>query len=332
MLAGEKAGQGPAFPVSPPAAPVVPSPIAAASPASVFPPRASFGRRVGAYLIDRLAVFLIVALLIAAAAWLSSPGTDAGSGGAASQIQAHLDDGSAVRAEAPMVIAFGPLLLLLSILAPQLGFPLILLFFLRSPINPETYKAEAALLTGVMLVGLLLTLLYKPVLECLWNGRTLGKRLMGIRVAAPDGGKAGAGRIFVRELVGDFLLGGMTGGITTIVSIFTASIGREHKAFRTISPPASSLRTGKPAESHVRPEGEAPMDTQLKKGVLELAILYQLREGEEYGYEIMKRIREEFPDVYEGSVYAILRRLAAEGVAAVSRRPSGMGPRANITA
>mgnify|MGYP002552840756 CR=1 FL=1 len=54
------------------------------------------------------------------------------------------------------------------------------------------------------------------------------------------------------------------------------------------------------------------MDTQLKKGVLELAILYQLREGEEYGYEIMKRIREEFPDVYEGSVYAILRRLAAE--------------------
>ena len=34
------------------------------------------------------------------------------------------------------------------------------------------------------------------------------------------------------------------------------------------------------------------MDTQLKKGVLELAILYQLREGEEYGYEIMKRIRE----------------------------------------
>lgn len=50
------------------------------------------------------------------------------------------------------------------------------------------------------------------------------------------------------------------------------------------------------------------MDTQLKKGVLELAILYQLREGEEYGYEIMKRIREEFPDVYEGSVYAILRQ------------------------
>ena len=62
------------------------------------------------------------------------------------------------------------------------------------------------------------------------------------------------------------------------------------------------------------------MDTQLKKGVLELAILYQLREGEEYGYEIMKRIREEFPDVYEGSVYAILRRLAAEGRVAAAVR------------
>lgn len=41
---------------------------------------------------------------------------------AASQIQAHLDDGSAVRAEAPMVIAFGPLLLLLSILAHNWDF------------------------------------------------------------------------------------------------------------------------------------------------------------------------------------------------------------------
>ena len=68
------------------------------------------------------------------------------------------------------------------------------------------------------------------------------------------------------------------------------------------------------------------MDTQLKKGVLELAILYQLRDGEAYVYEIMRRIREEFPDVYEGSVYAILRRLASEGLAATSLRPSGVGP------
>lgn len=191
MLAGEKAGQGPAFPVSPPAAPSCRPPSQRRLPASVFPPRASFGRRVGAYLIDRLAVFLIVALLIAAAVWLSSPGTDTGTGGAASQIQAHLDDGSAVRAEAPMVIAFGPLLLLLSILAPQLGFPLILLFFLRSPINPETYKAEAALLTGVMLGSGCCS---PSCTSRCWNASERpypGKRLMGIRWRAPDGGRQG---------------------------------------------------------------------------------------------------------------------------------------------
>ena len=68
------------------------------------------------------------------------------------------------------------------------------------------------------------------------------------------------------------------------------------------------------------------MDTQLKKGVLELAILYQLRDAEEYGYEIMKQVREPFPDVYEGSVYAILRRLAAEGLAESVLRPSDAGP------
>ena len=68
------------------------------------------------------------------------------------------------------------------------------------------------------------------------------------------------------------------------------------------------------------------MHTQLKKGVLELAILFQIRDEEQYGYEIMKRIRQEFPEVYEGSVYAILRRLAAEGLAAPVLRPSDFGP------
>ena len=40
----------------------------------------------------------------------------------------------------------------------------------------------------------------------------------------------------------------------------------------------------------------------------------------------MKRIRQEFPEVYEGSVYAILRRLAADGLAAAVLRPSEFGP------
>jgi PadR family transcriptional regulator PadR len=60
------------------------------------------------------------------------------------------------------------------------------------------------------------------------------------------------------------------------------------------------------------------MDTQMKKGVLEMCILFKLKEEVLYGYEIMKSVRQIFPDVYEGSTYTILRRLNAAGYTAVS--------------
>lgn len=55
------------------------------------------------------------------------------------------------------------------------------------------------------------------------------------------------------------------------------------------------------------------MDTQLKKGILEMCILFQLTQQDMYGYEIMKKIKDIFPDVYDGSIYTILRRLNKEG-------------------
>lgn len=48
---------------------------------------------------------------------------------------------------------------------------------------------------------------------------------------------------------------------------------------------------------------------QMKKGVLEMCILYICNEKDMYGYEIMKRVTEAFPDISESTVYAILRRL-----------------------
>ncbi|MCM8900037.1 PadR family transcriptional regulator [Caldicoprobacter algeriensis] len=68
------------------------------------------------------------------------------------------------------------------------------------------------------------------------------------------------------------------------------------------------------------------MNTQLKKGVLELCILYQLKDKELYGYEIMKTIQEQFSDVYDGSIYAILRRLNAEGYTHTYTKDSPSGP------
>ena len=51
----------------------------------------------------------------------------------------------------------------------------------------------------------------------------------------------------------------------------------------------------------------------MKKGVLELCILHVVSGGELYGYEIMKKVTEAFPDINESTVYAILRRLHSDG-------------------
>ena len=52
---------------------------------------------------------------------------------------------------------------------------------------------------------------------------------------------------------------------------------------------------------------------QMKKGVLEMCILQVVASGELYGYEIMKKVTNAFPDINESTVYAILRRLHADG-------------------
>lgn len=52
---------------------------------------------------------------------------------------------------------------------------------------------------------------------------------------------------------------------------------------------------------------------QMKKGVLEMCILQVVSEGDLYGYEIMKRVTDAFPELNESTVYAILRRLHSDG-------------------
>jgi len=57
--------------------------------------------------------------------------------------------------------------------------------------------AQVSLNGGPALVWVALSLLYYFAFEAM-TGRTLGKRLLGLRVAAADGGRAGAGQIAVR--------------------------------------------------------------------------------------------------------------------------------------
>lgn len=55
------------------------------------------------------------------------------------------------------------------------------------------------------------------------------------------------------------------------------------------------------------------MDAQMKKGVLEMCILYCVSQNDLYGYDVMKLMRIHFPEVNESTFYAILRRLHQVG-------------------
>ena len=51
----------------------------------------------------------------------------------------------------------------------------------------------------------------------------------------------------------------------------------------------------------------------LKKELIELCLLHLLSGEDLYGYEILRRIHEQFPDTQESAIYALLRSLCKEG-------------------
>ena len=67
--------------------------------------------------------------------------------------------------------------------------------------------------------------------------------------------------------------------------------------------------------------------TQLRKGLVELAMLNVLADGESYGYEIVQRLKavEELA-VTESTAYPVLTRLRKDGYLKVRSAPSPGGP------
>lgn len=55
------------------------------------------------------------------------------------------------------------------------------------------------------------------------------------------------------------------------------------------------------------------MVIMLKKDIIELCLLHILSSEDLYGYEILRRLYESFPDTQESAIYALLRRLCKEG-------------------
>jgi PadR family transcriptional regulator PadR len=67
--------------------------------------------------------------------------------------------------------------------------------------------------------------------------------------------------------------------------------------------------------------------TQLRKGLAELCVLVCLREGEAYGYELLRRLKTHpWLSVTEGTLYPVLNRAAESGWVALEHRVSTTGP------
>ena len=67
--------------------------------------------------------------------------------------------------------------------------------------------------------------------------------------------------------------------------------------------------------------------TQLRKGILELAILGCLSRGRHYGYSLVRTIAGQSEiDLTEGTIYPILGRLAKEGLVRSEWVESSQGP------
>lgn len=67
------------------------------------------------------------------------------------------------------------------------------------------------------------------------------------------------------------------------------------------------------------------MNTQFKKGALEMCVLSQLVGGDKYGYELTERISGEM-SIASGTLYPILRRLKAEEYVTTYLQESESGP------
>lgn len=64
----------------------------------------------------------------------------------------------------------------------------------------------------------------------------------------------------------------------------------------------------------------------LKKDLIELCLLHLLAQKDQYGYELLRQLRESFPDTQESAIYALLRGLCREGCSEQYLEGSSDGP------
>ncbi|HCG75636.1 PadR family transcriptional regulator [Staphylococcus caprae] len=67
------------------------------------------------------------------------------------------------------------------------------------------------------------------------------------------------------------------------------------------------------------------MNTQFKKGALELIVLLIVKREDQYGYSLVQNISR-YMTIAEGTVYPLLRRLVKSGELSTYYQPSTEGP------
>ncbi len=81
---------------------------------------------------------------------------------------------------------------------------------------------------------------------------------------------------------------------------------------------------------HGRTEQMVKLEQDLRKGVLVLAVLSQLR-GPQYGYSLRQALAERDMPIEEGTLYPLLRRLEGQGLLASEWRIEDGPPRRYYT-
>jgi len=102
----------------------------------------------------------------------------------------------------------------------------LVVFTIWSNIFGETNGEEV--LNNIWLLILLISipsLLYRVTFEIVWNGYTIGKKLIGIRVVKTDGSRAGISSYLLRWLIGLFEIG-VTSGSVALVTILINGKGQ----------------------------------------------------------------------------------------------------------
>lgn len=68
------------------------------------------------------------------------------------------------------------------------------------------------------------------------------------------------------------------------------------------------------------------MNTQFKKGLVEICVLKIISKKDMYGFEIIEKLRDDL-DINENTVYPLLRRLTTQGLFETYNVESEIGPR-----